>query len=96
MFGADRKKPVDYRPVVLLKCDAGRVVVLPCTSKQTEDTPEHFALTAARVFWTKPDRPSGAAFWRYEVIDRAEAKMKIGTLTQGARIDVLKWVRSKY
>lgn len=95
-FGSDRRTPVDFRPVVRLRSEPGRFVVLPCTRSNSVDSAEFFALTAERAMWKRPDSDPGAAFWRYEVVSAEEAPDMIGTLTQSARVDLLKWLRGRY
>lgn len=95
-FGSNRRTPVDFRPAVRLKTDGDRYVVLPCTGQVQVDESKFFALTAERVMWTKPSHKSSHAFWRYEVVPATAAPNMIGCLTQGARIDLLAWLRGRY
>jgi len=94
-FGSDRRTPVDFRPVVRLRAEPGRLVVLPCTRTHSTDSDEFFALTADRTMWTRAQAGEGAAFWRYEVVPVESAPDKIGMLTQSARVDLLKWLRGR-
>ncbi len=63
MFGNDRKNPFAFRPVVSVRKDGARTVVLPCTTKDHSTDPEFFELVNdVDVHWTKPwdDRRSFA------------------------------------
>jgi hypothetical protein len=95
-FGSDRRTPVDYRPVVLLKSFGGRLAVLPCTTQVQREPDALFVLDTQRVFWTRPNQPRSGAHWRYEMIDAEHATLRIGTLTQNARVDLLKWIAERY
>lgn len=95
-FGSDRRKPVDYRPVVVLRAHGGRLAVLPCTTQVEREPEALFRLSAQRVFWTRPNQPESGAYWRYEMIDGRAASLRIGTLTQGARVDLWKWITERY
>lgn len=98
-FGSDRKIPVKYRPVVTLRKDGPRAVVLPCTSKDNSGSPEFFELVNDKhVHWAKKwDGRRSFACYRYEVIDPAYMHPKsVGTMPQAARIDLLNWLKSRY
>jgi hypothetical protein len=97
-FGSDRKIPVKYRPVVTLRKDGPRAVVLPCTSKDNSGSPDFFELVNdMRVQWVKPwDGRRSFARGRYEVVDPAHMRAKVGAMPQAARIELLNWLKSRY
>ena len=95
-FGSDRRTPVATRPVVRIKFDGARAVVLACTTAEHRGSPEFYELTPERVMWTQEqDRPS-FAFWRYEVVPCVVIRDKVGVLHHAARIDLLSWLQSRY
>ena len=95
-FGADRRAPVATRPVLRIKLDGPRAVVLPCTTRDHRESPEFYELTSERVMWTQAnDRPS-FAFWRYESVPIEAVHSKIGILQHPARIALLAWLKSRY
>lgn len=96
MFGSDRRVPVDARPVVRVRQDGVRAVVLPCTTKLPDRPADFFELTPDRVEWTRAGVESSRAFWRYEVVPRSVLEEKIGVMPHGARIDLLKWLMQRY
>lgn len=97
MFGSDRREPKPYRPVVCIRNDDSRVVVLPCTTKDQIDSPDFFELNDERVMWTRrPDGSNSFAHYRYEVVAGGSLKNKIGAMPQPARIELLKWLKSRY
>ena len=97
MFGSDRREPTSHRPVVAIRNDGPRVVVLPCTTKDHTSSPEFFELNDERVMWTRPsDGCKSFASYRYEVVPGARLKGKIGVMPQPARIDLLAWLKSRY
>jgi hypothetical protein len=97
MFGSDRREPTSHRPVVAIRNDGPRVVVLPCTTKSHTSSPEFFELNDERVMWTRPsDGRKSFASYRYEVVAGACLKGKIGVMPQPARIDLLEWLKSRY
>lgn len=97
MFGSDRRDPKPTRPVVRIRNDGCRVVVLPCTTKDKTGFPDFFDLNDQRVMWIdkRLDRHSFARD-RYEVVNGEMLKNKIGVMTQPARIDLLNWLKSRY
>lgn len=97
VFGSNRRKPTAYRPVVAVRSEGQRVVVLPCTSKDNTGSPDFFELNAERVMWTRPDdgRKSFANY-RYEMVPAHRLRGKIGVMPQPARIELLVWLKSRY
>ena len=97
MFGSDRREPKAYRPIVRIRYDGSRAVVLPCTTKDKTDSPDFFELNDQRVQWSgSPDGRRSFAYYRCEVIAGDCVKNKIGIMTQNARIDLLNWLKSHY
>lgn len=97
LFGSDRREPVHARPVVALRRDGERYVVLPCTSKAQAANVDFFELDEKRVMWSRPaDGRSSFAFCRYEVVDESMLEGKIGVMPQAARIELLNWLISRY
>lgn len=97
MFGSDRREPTAYRPVVAIRNDGSRIVVLPCTTKDSENSPEFFELNQKRVMWSSlSDGRISFVFYRYEVVADVCLKGKIGIMTQPARIELLIWLKSRY
>ena len=97
MFGSDRREPTAQRPVVAIRNDGPRMVVLPCTTKDNSGSPDFFELNDERVMWTRPsDCRKSFASYRYEVVPGSRLKGKIGVMPQPARIDLLAWLKSRY
>ena len=97
MFGSDRREPTAHRPVVAIRNDGPRLVVLPCTTKDHSSDTEFFELNDERVMWTRPsDGRKSFVSYRYEVVAGSRLKGKIGMLPQPARIDLLTWLKSRY
>ena len=98
MFGSDRRKPTHHRPVVVVRREGPRIVVLPCTTKDNTASPDFFELDDKRVEWLRPsDNRSSFAYYRYEVISSNRLKDKaIGCMPQAARIELLNWLRARY
>ena len=97
MFGSDRREPTAHRPVVAIRNDGPRVVVLPCTTKNHSNDPEFYELNDERVMWARPSNGRKSfANYRYEVVDGSRLKGKIGMMPQPARIDLLTWLKSRY
>lgn len=97
IFGSDRRQPTAYRPVVGIRNDGPRVVVLPCTTKNQTGSPDFFELTEMRVMWTRPlEGRASFAYYRYEVVAGAHLKHKVGAMPQPARIELLAWLKSRY
>ncbi|NVZ08218.1 hypothetical protein HW932_02955 [Allochromatium humboldtianum] len=96
-FGSDRGIPVPSRPVVEVRADGVRIVVLPCTSKTQSTNPEFFELTPERIHWVRVDVTRSYAFYRYETVPvNALIGKKIGTMTHPARIDLMNWLKERY
>jgi hypothetical protein len=97
MFGSDRREPSNYRPVVAVRNDGPRFVVLPCTTKESTNSADFFSLDDQRVMWSRPsnDRTS-FAYYRYEVVGGERLKAKIGVMPQAARIELLTWLKARY
>jgi len=96
-FGSNRREPTDYRPVVAVRRDGPRAVVLPCTTKDQTNSPEFFELNDDRAKWTHPpDGRKSFAHFRYEVVAGSHLKGKIGVMPQPARIELLAWLKSRY
>jgi hypothetical protein len=96
-FGSDRREPTDYRPVVAIRNDGPRVVVLPCTTQDHTRSPEFFELNEDRAKWTRAsDGRKSFANYRYEVVAGSRLKGKIGVMPQPARIELLAWLKSRY
>ena len=96
-FGSNRREPTAYRPVVTVRGEGSRLVILPCTTKDNTGSPDFFELNAQRVMWTRPDdgRKSFANY-RYEMVPAQRLRGKIGVMPQAARIDLLAWLKSRY
>ena len=96
MFGSDRREPTAHRPVVAIRNDGPRMVVLPCTTKDHSSVPDFFELNDERVMWSRPsDGRKSFASYRYEVVACSRVKGKIGVMTQTARINLLAWLKSR-
>jgi len=97
MFGSDRRVPTDRRPVVAVRNDGPRVIVLPCTTKDNTNSHDFFELNDERVMWTRPPNGrSSFAYYRYEVVTASSLKGKIGAMSQPARIELLAWLKSRF
>jgi hypothetical protein len=98
VFGSNRRKPTAQRPVVAIRNDGPRVVVLPCTSQDKNGQSDFYELTEQRVMWSRlPDGRKSFARDRYEVVTRTRLqKNPIGAMPQPARIDLLNWLKSRY
>jgi len=97
MFGSDRREPSNYRPVVAVRNDGPRFVVLPCTSKDNTKSPDFFELDDQRVMWSRPSTSQRSfAYYRYEVMAGTHLKGKIGAMPQAARVQLLTWLKSRY
>jgi hypothetical protein len=98
MFGSDRRAPRAYRPVVAVRNDGPRFIVLPCTSKDRTHSPDFFQLDDQHVMWSSPS--TGArmsfAYCRYEIVAATRLKGKIGAMPQPARIELLTWLKARY
>lgn len=96
-FGSDRRQPTVYRPIVAIRADGPRFIVLPCTSGAKTDQPDFFELNDKRVMWSRPSTDqSSFAHYRYEVVAGGHLKGKIGVMPQAARIDLLSWLKTRY
>ncbi len=97
MFGSDRREPNAHRPVVAIRNDGPRFVVLPCTTKDSTELPDFFALDEQRVMWSRPTNGRRSfACCRYEVVPGQRLRGKIGVMPQPARIELLAWLKSRY
>ncbi len=98
MFGNNRKIPVETRPVVSVRKDGARAVVLPCTTKDHSADPEFFELVNdIDVWWTKPwDGRRSFACRRYEVLDPSHLRKAIGIMPQPARIRLADWLKERW
>lgn len=95
-FGSDRKTPVPTRPVVRLRRDGTRVLVLPCTTKQKMHPSFYFELTPERVQWLQPNDRRSFAFYRYESVPAEALLAKIGVMPHPARIALMQWLKERY
>jgi hypothetical protein len=98
LFGADRRIPRPTRPIVTLRSDGSRAVVLPCTSQDKSLDPSFRELVAPRdVMWVKADEHRRTfASRRYQTVIPEALQDKIGVLNHPARINLLKWVKEHY
>jgi hypothetical protein len=97
MFGSDRRDPTASRPVVAIRKDGLRIVVLPCTTKDSTALPDFFELTKDRVMWKQSSEvPSSFAYRRYEVVAADRLTKEIGIMPHSARLDLLTWLKSRY
>jgi hypothetical protein len=72
-------------------------VVLPCTTKDQAGSAEFFELNNKRVMWDRPSNDNNSyASFRYEVVSGDALKGKIGIMSQSARIELLRWLKSRY
>lgn len=97
-FGADRGIPVTARPIVTLRRDGSRAVVLPCTSRDGSLNPSFRELVSpGAVMWvTDVSHRRTFAFRRYETVGLGMLGDKLGVMAHSARIDLLKWVKERY
>ena len=95
-FGSDRRIPVLMRPVLEVRKDGTRAVVLPCTSQDKTMDAMFYELTPDRVLWTKPGSTRSFAYSRYEIVAIEALREKIGVMLHGARIDLIKWIKGRY
>lgn len=98
LFGADRRTPVAARPIVTLRRDGSRAVVLPCTSRDQSLNPSFRELVSPRdVMWVMDvQRRRTFAFRRYETVNLEVLGSKLGIMNHSARVDLLKWVKEQY
>jgi hypothetical protein len=97
VFGADRRTPVKYRPVVAIRSDGPQTVLLPCTTKLPDRADQFFQLHSNRVMWTQKNEGGDSyAYYRYEVVPRGSLHAKIGIMVQSARIELLQWLKSRF
>lgn len=97
LFGSNRREPTAHRPVVAVRPDGERYVVLPCTTQDKTNFPDFFELNDKRVMWTRPlGGEKSFACCRYEVVASGRLRGKIGVMPQPARIDLLSWLKSRY
>ena len=97
MFGSDRRVPVASRPVVSVRKDGARAVVLPCTTKDHSTNPAFLELVNDQhVQWTRPwDGRRSFVSCRYEVVAPAHLHQKVGVMPQAARIRLLAWLMER-
>lgn len=97
-FGADRKTPVPTRPVAEVRREAGRAVVLPCTSQDKQNDPGFFGFDQKRLYWTHATPPDQRtfAFERYEVVAKDALTKKIGVIDHGLCLDLMAWLKERY
>lgn len=97
MFGSNRREPVAFRPVVSVRKDGARAVVLPCTTKDHSTDPDFFELVNDQhVQWTRPwDGRRSFASCRYEVVAQAHLRQKVGVMPQSVRIQLLDWLMER-
>lgn len=96
-FGSDRKMPVATRPVVELRIDGNRRVVLPCTSQNKSPDAEFYELTVPdKVVWTRIFHGRTFVFRRYEAVLAEVLIEKIGVMPHPARITLLDWLKARY
>lgn len=97
LFGSDRGEPTAKRPVVAVRPDGNRYVVLPCTSHDKTNFPDFFELSDKRVMWTRSSNGQKSfACSRYEVVSAEHLVGKIGLMPQPARIELLAWLKARY
>ena len=97
-FGADRRIPVAARPIVTLRRDGSRAVVLPCTSRDQSLNQSFRELVSPRdVLWVMDVQGRRTfAFRRYETVGLGVLGSKLGVMNHSARVDLLKWVKEQY
>lgn len=96
-FGAARATPVRSRPIVEIRREGARIVVLPCTSQDKTQRDDFFELTPARVMWVQANARRGFCYYRYETVQAtALVKEKVGTMDHGTRLDLLQWLKGRY
>ncbi len=97
-FGADRRIPVAARPIVTLRRDGSRAVVLPCTSRDQSLNQSFRELVSPRdVMWVMDVQGRRTfAFRRYETVGLGVLGSKLGVMNHSARVDLLKWVKEQY
>jgi len=98
LFGADRRSPVFSRPVVTIRRDGCRVIVLPCTKANRASNPAFREIVSPRdVMWLdQAKRPRTFSFRRYETILFESLLEVMGVINHAARINLLKWVKEQY
>lgn len=74
------------RPVLEVRKDGPRAVVLPCTSQDKTTDPSFYELTPDRVQWTKLPGRRSFAFARYETITTEALREKIAVMPHGDNI----------
>lgn len=97
-FGSNRREPVNCRPVVKIRPDGHRVVVLPCTRRDQAANPDFFDLNASgRVMWSLPPKASSFTYYRYETVSSdALVGKAIGVMSHPARINLIGWLKERY
>lgn len=97
MFGSDRRAPTASRPVVAIRKDGPRIIVLPCTTKDSTFLPDFFELSKDRVMWKRSYEVTNSfACGRYEVVTTNCLTNDIGIMLHSARLDLLVWLKSRY
>ena len=94
-FGWNRREPVRARPVVEIRKDGPRVVVLPCTSQDKSESAGFRELTG-QIEWMRPEMRRTFASARYELVEPGHLYSKIGVLGHPARIQLLDWLKGRY
>lgn len=94
-FGSDRREPVAARPVVEVRPDGARRIVLPCTSKDNSRDANFRELTD-QIEWTRSNTRRTFVYARYETIMPDAMFNKIGVLGHPARIQLLDWLKERY
>ena len=94
-FGSNRRVPVQARPVVEIRNDGPRVVVLPCTSQDNSGHADFREITS-QIEWSRVETRRTFACARYEALAPEALHAKIGTLTHPGRIQLLEWLKGRY
>jgi hypothetical protein len=95
-FGSNRRTPVALRPVLEVRKDGARAVVLPCTSQDKTANAQFYELGPDRVEWTRPSGNRSFAYSRYETVGTAVLRQKIGVMPHPARIALMQWIKGRY
>lgn len=93
-FGANRRRPVDWRPVVLVIRYGSRLYVLPATS---QPHPDFFHLLPDDCFQIRPPKDPPHDSYLYWVAETAEESLlvKLGVLPHPRRIQIMQWLRER-
>ena len=96
-FGSNRRIPVAGRPIVEIRKDGSRAIVLPCTSQDKSSDSEFYELTSPdKVIWARPTHRRTFVFRRYEAVPNDALVEKIGAMPHPARIQLLEWLKGRY